>query len=262
MKRKILSVLIVLTLAGMVILSPALCNSRTLANGVPEPSPPTPGQVGSGSPYKHLGAAIDYEVNTGIEVSTYVTDPLLPHDGSYNQFFYAWAMIYSHTPERWIQVGWSEVSWMDNTQYVTEYDTEDNEWYFYPQYPLTVGNSYSFRITYQGNGRWATWIFWNDEWNLLRVASIGLYYAECTGQFCEVYSATYFWFHAWTRLHNTRLLIGGSWLLWTTAYQTTEYNPNQPYYIRWFNKYYYWEFTDIKIKSSSSIISKHIPSFF
>ena len=207
----------------------------SIAKGVEVSEGPVP------YPYKHLGAETNYGKNTGIIAQIYVTDPEVPHDGSYDYFFYSWVMIYNNARDKWIQVGWSEVSWRDNRQYVTVYDTEANQWYFFPEYSLTIGSCYYFAINYQGNGKWAAWIWWDNEWKLLRIANIEVYSAELTGQFCEVYSRPEIWFNVPnTRFYPTYLLIDNQWQLWTTAYPTTEYNSNPPYYVHWSNRYYDW----------------------
>ena len=191
--------------------------------------------------YKYLGAETNYGKNQGVRAEIIVTNPGVPHDGTYSDFFYAWVMIYSRSRTKWIQIGWAEASWKSDTQYVTEYDTEHNTWNFYTQYALTTGHSYSFAISYQGSSRWATWIWWNNQWNQLTQASIGLYSAELTGEFCEVCTSNSNWFHVPnTTFYSTYLLINDQWSPWTTQYSTIPYNSNPPYYVYWSPSYYGW----------------------
>lgn len=191
--------------------------------------------------YKFLGAETSYGENQGICAEISVSNPSVPHSGIPSSFFYAWIMVYSSNRTKWIQVGWSEVSWKSDTRYVTEYDTEHNDWRFYSQYPLIVGRSYYFAISDQGNGSWASWIWWNNQWNLLQQANIGLQSAERTGEFCEVCTSTNNWFYVpTTSFHSALLLVNNRWSLWTWQYPTTIYDSDPPYGVYWSTRYYDW----------------------
>jgi hypothetical protein len=201
---------------------------------------PTPGATVAWS-YKYLGAETSYGRNQGVCAEISVLDSGVPHDGTCCSFFYAWIMVYSLSRAKWMQVGWSEVSWKSDTQYVTEYDTEHNDWHFCTQYALTVGHSYCFAISYQGIGRWAAWIWWNNQWNLIAQADIELYSAELTGEFCEVCTSTNNWFHVPNvSFCSTCLLTNQKWTLWTTQYTTTQYDTDLPYHVYWSPNYYNW----------------------
>jgi hypothetical protein len=208
------------------------------------PSTPTPSEPSSVSAtwsYKFLGAETNCGGSHGVCAEISVTNPSVPHDQSHSAFFYAWIMVYSSNRTKWIQVGWSEVSWKPDTQYVTEYDTEHNDWRFYKQYPLVVGRSYYFAISYQGSGSWASWIWWNSRWNLLSQANIELRSAEQTGEFCEVCTSTNNWFSVpCTTFHSTCLLTGNRWSLWTAQQSTTVYDSNGPYSVHWCTQYSDW----------------------
>jgi hypothetical protein len=205
------------------------------------PAPSEPSSVSATWSYKFFGAETCYGGSQGVCAEISVANPSVPHDQSHSAFFYAWIMVYSSNRTSWIQVGWSEVSWKPDTQYVTEYDTEHNAWRFYNQYPLIVGHSYYFAISYQGSGSWASWIWWNNRWNLLAQANIQLQSDERTGEFCEVCTSTNNWFNVpTTTFHSTSLLAGNRWNLWTAQQSTAMYDSDVPYAVYWRAQYSDW----------------------
>ncbi len=215
--------------------------SATAETWPSNPTPSEPSSVSATWSYKFLGAETSYGGSQGVCAGISVSNPSVPHGQSHSEFFYAWIMVYSSNRTKWIQVGWSEVSWKPDKQYVTEYDTEHNDWRFYYQYPLVVGRSYYFAISYQGSGSWASWIWWNSRWNLLELANIGLRSAERTGEFCEVFTSTNNWFYVpTTSFHSTSLLANNRWSSWATQHPTTIYDSNPPYFANWSNHYYDW----------------------
>jgi len=191
--------------------------------------------------YKFLGAETTSEGGRGVCAEISVSDPSVPHGLDGRDFFYAWIMVYSSDRARWIQVGWSDVGWESDVRCVTEYDTEHNAWRFYDRYPLVVGHSYSFEICAEGNGSWASWIWWNNRWDLLIEAQIGLGSAERVGEFCEVCTSTNDWFNvSTTTFRSTCLLTDSGWNLWTIQQPATLYDFNYPYVVNWSTQYCDW----------------------
>ena len=45
-----------------------------------------------------------------------MVDPIINHDGSYNQFVAE--RVYADNGSNWMETGWKEDSWKDNRQYV------------------------------------------------------------------------------------------------------------------------------------------------
>jgi hypothetical protein len=228
-------------LAILIALTMLWAFSVTAWRGSSTPSPSEPSSVSATWSYKFFGAETSYGGSQGVCAEISVTNPSVPHDQTPDDFFYAWIMVYSSNRTKWIQVGWSEVSWKPDAQYVTEYDTEHNYWHFFYQYPLIVGHSYYFAISTLGSGSWESWIWWNNRWNLLAQANIQLQSAERTGEFCEVCTSTNNWFNVpTTTFHSTCLLTGNRWSLWTAQQSTTLYGSNVPYAVYWSTQYSNW----------------------
>jgi len=190
--------------------------------------------------YHFLGGKTS-ESNDGIISKIQVTDPSVERHTT--NFFAAWIMEHRYGPDRWIQVGWAEVGWRDDEQYVFAYDTEHNEWHFYDQYPISPSTWIEVSITYEWGNTWAVWLWWSSVWILLDEADVGFSSPEYADQFGEVYISNgrsrHFYVPA-TSFIDTHLLVEGSWSSWDTSCPTIEYNADRPYKTSWINKYWDW----------------------
>ena len=219
---------------------PSHTHGLTLAESVDIAGPVNPGPPCEGGSvgYHHLGARTT-QGDEGAYIRLQVTNPEVRRATS--DFYCSWIMI-DDGVSRWIQVGWAEVGWRDDKQYVFVYDTVDNIWHFYDQFLISPGDWVIVAINYQGGTTWATWIWWGNNWVLLDVEDIGLGSPPpYTDQFGEVY--TYDGYHFSIGLpafKDTHILLNGAWDLWDTSYFTYEYNKADPYYVIWYYKYWDW----------------------
>lgn len=206
--------------------------------GPVSPSLPLPKPTPKSGEYHFLGAKTS-QGNDGIISQIQVTDPDVPRRST--NFYAAWIMEHRYGPDIWIQVGWAEVGWRDDKQYVFAYDTEHNEWHFYDQYPISPSMWIEVSITYEWGTTWAAWLWWGSVWILLDEADVGFSSPEYADQFGEVYISKGRHFHVPdTSFYDTHLLVEGSWSLWDRKYPTIEYNADRPYQTRWLNKYWNW----------------------
>jgi len=88
-------------------------------------------------------------------------------------------MIANGTRTEWTQTGWVEFSpvyQLGTQRQVFHYDTMHGGWELYP-YPLQDGSSYFFWILQESAptdpDQWDSFLWWNDEWNLLESAVLG-----------------------------------------------------------------------------------------
>lgn len=180
----------------------------------------------------------------GVNSQITVTNPEVPHDGSVNWFFYAWVMAHRYTPTQlWIQVGWSEVSWRGNTQYVTV-QTQDGVWRFFDSYVLTPGQVINVAVRWLGGTTWRSEIYWNNQWQTLYDVDLGIADMPYASQQNEAYKQDANTFHFGvpnTNFYNTHVAQDGSWSKWTTSYETGEYS-DFPYCTvgHWTAKYWDW----------------------
>lgn len=206
--------------------------------GPARPRPPSPKPASKRGDYYFLGAKTS-QSNVGIISKIQVTDPRVKRPTA--NFFAAWIMEHRYGPDRWIQVGWAEVGWRDDKQYVFAYDTEHNEWHFYDQYPISPSAWIQVSISYQGGTNWAVWLWWNAVWILLDEADVGFSSPEYADEFGEVYiSKGRHFYIPDTSFYDSNLLVEGSWSPWDTSYLTIEYNADPPYETHWLNRYWNW----------------------
>jgi len=265
MKRILVTIVIILEIFGLlttVAATIAIAQEDTAPNSLSPPPPglgeapqsraqpiiseqgpvpprlPPPKPASKRGDYHFLGAKTS-QSNVGIISKIQVTDPSVKRHTT--NFFAAWIMEHRYGPDRWIQVGWAEVGWRDDKQYVFAYDTEHNEWHFYDQYPISSSTWIQVSISYRGGTTWAVWLWWNTVWVLLDEAEVDFSSPEYADQFGEVYISNGRHFYVPdTSFYGTNLLVEGSWSSWDTSYPTVEYNADSPYETHWLNRYWDW----------------------
>ena len=128
--------------------------------------------------YHFNGISTSTQAYNGISAGLGVEDITMPL-GPYN-FVASWIMARPlGSGTTWIQAGWSENAWVGDVRQVFHYDSIDAQWRFYGQYPLTDGGPfYHFTITQTQANVWATWLWWNNSWNLLRAAALPMTLAQ------------------------------------------------------------------------------------
>ena len=74
---------------------------------------------------------------------------------------------------RWLEVGWGEVGWRGDVQYVFTYDSVQNQWLFFDQYPIAAGSRIWVALVHVGGGTWQAQLWWNGAWQVLSSVNPG-----------------------------------------------------------------------------------------
>ena len=138
----------------------------------------------STSGYHFNGNTSDYASHwQGSKGTHTVVNPNVCHgvgcfdSGQYNDFVAAWTMVARHTvgPDIFTQSGWAEVGQNWGTEpcgigprAVFAYDTSDNNWHFYCQFPLVDGQRLTTLVQRYRSGfgwEWCNFAYWNEVWN-------------------------------------------------------------------------------------------------
>lgn len=172
-----------------------VCKPDPTWPGLREDSPPAPDaptgcvadvtkfEFAVGFPPPHAGYHWNgYRTNArsyaGGKVEIEVRDPSVDHDlpSGTEEFVANRVLTQTSTTSDWLEVGWAEVSWKDNNQYVYSYDTEEGTWGFPGGYNLTTGSYYAFRTrncTVNNDDRQCGELFWSGQWQLIRNSDPG-----------------------------------------------------------------------------------------
>jgi len=213
--------------------------------------PPLNAKTEKGSAGFHfVGCATTQPLTKSFVTCLQVTNPDVP-SGDY--IFYSGITFCDSEATRYIIVGWAEIGWQDGKQYVFEYDTKNRTLNIFEEYAISEGQWIRVGINYQWDTTWAAWIYWNDRWELLRLADIGLSETEaCAQQFSCVYTSTDYHYYATSGFYDTSFIeyeVGPH--RWTTSLSTIEY-ADFPYRANWVNKYWDWS-TDVNFGGALDI---------
>ncbi|HWL65892.1 MAG TPA: hypothetical protein VNP73_07950 [Actinomycetota bacterium] len=196
--------------------------------------------VPTSTEYNHNGAQTMNRYN-GAQATVEVTDPDVDHNNSPDEFVASRIMAKKYRLQQWLEVGWAEVSWKDDRQYVYTYSDESTKWQFHERYELVPGQSYSFRVygcALPGDGRGTcAAIYWNGQWELLRTSKYGCTYVHRKDpdrrcfieEYTEVYSVdsspepTLGSDNDAVEWSDAQLLVGKTWSTWNdTDYESAE----------------------------------------
>lgn len=98
--------------------------------------------------------------NNGVRGRFAVVDPGVCHSGCSGNMFAAdhvYAQILDPGGpygQRWMEVGWAEVSWQANNRYIFQYDSADLAWNLYDQ--LATGTKLTVRGRQSSENTWRT----------------------------------------------------------------------------------------------------------
>lgn len=131
--------------------------------GMPEPHSGPPPQG-----YHHAGMETNAKYQGG-RVAVEVGNPAVCHQcpGPGQQFVVA--RTFAKILGKWIEVGWGEISWLNDNRHVYTFASQTDMWRFYFNFHLTHGRYYVFRARDCAAGCAEIW--WNGVWRLLQKAT-------------------------------------------------------------------------------------------
>ena len=209
--------------------------------------------VPTSTEYNHNGAQTLNRYN-GAQATVEVTDPDVDHNGTPNEFVASRIMAKKYRVSQWLEVGWAEVSWKDNRQYVYTYSDESTKWQFHERYTLKPGESYTFRVYAcalpGGTPGTCAAILWNGNWELLRTSRFGCTYEHKTDpnrrcfieEYTEVYSVdstpepTLGSDNGAVEWSDAQLLVGDTWSIWNDTDYDTQQGSVNSYSVCWLEK--------------------------
>lgn len=159
--------------------------------------------------------------NQGVRGTNRVVDPNVDHALlSYDEFVAE--RVYARSAgNSWMEVGWAEVSWRDDQQYIYEYDNVNHTWNFFEQYPLSSGDSVETLVRADGNDYWIAKIWWGD-WHELFREYLGFTTATDGFNRGEIYTIDGSHPILPRSLFSSGLLyLDDLWYWWNTRYSTT-----------------------------------------
>jgi hypothetical protein len=246
--------------------SPRACAGGPSTADAP-PAPPTgPGacrshpQVGTTGPagrrpvdavphsgYHWLGGQTQGYTSAGIYGTLNVVDPKIVHGNT--DFLANRIMAKSCDSTRWLELGWAEVSWRADAQYIYSYNTVQNQWQFFDQYPIAAGSRITVSVVDVGNGVWEAQLWWNGAWNTLVSVNPGTGIGCGNEQYVEVYTAgtgQNFAFPTVTvgdgTANGMRLsATAGQWHSWDQTIGMYETNAYENYVTTWLTRYWSWQ---------------------
>ncbi|HEX7169037.1 MAG TPA: PKD domain-containing protein [Acidimicrobiales bacterium] len=198
--------------------------------------------------YNWLGGQTNNYGSVGIYGALNVVDPASPHTST--DFLAHRIMVKSCDSSRWLEIGWAEVGWRANAQYIYSFNTVTNTWMFFDQYPIASGSRIWVALVHVGNNVWEAQLFWNGAWQTLVSVNPGSGIGCGNEQYVEPYKpTTNFNFPTITTGDGTS---GGmkiarpsdaAWLTWNTSIPTLENNASSDGYYNttWNTKYYAWQ---------------------
>jgi len=168
-----------------------------------------------------------------------------PHANTDHDFVYAnfIAQGSSSSGGGWVAVGWGEVLTNGDHRYVTSY-TQNYGRQFFTQYALTDGQLYSFAITSYSTGSgplWATWIWYNDQWNVLQNDYLPFASASISEEVDAKHTCPYDCLPGFPAIYfvNTYLENSSGVHLWDTNIPTSKFAFPGPYCATFIDNYYY-----------------------
>jgi hypothetical protein len=189
--------------------------------------------------YHYIGP-MTTEDNVGVHGRFGVVNPDVVHNDTYNQFIVDRVMSYNDAANKWIEIGWAEVSWRGDTQYGYEYDTVDKTWNWFtlPGSTLEVKvEKYSgttWRASYKNSG---------GTWTIAAEEDIGLSTAERAenrGEVYTLYTSPHPNLPSTTTDVSELKLDAYSWYGWTDIFDTytPSYDDYPPYDTHYTYEYY------------------------
>jgi hypothetical protein len=189
----------------------------------------------------HYAGPMTTQDNQGVWGRNTVVDPNVPHPGPPGERFVV-ERVYANDAswDHWIEAGWGEVSWRDDRQYIYEFDSVNQTWNFFDEYPLSSGSAVETRVYYNADvDAWrALHYLGENRWRVLVEVSLGFTTADRGFNRGEVYTAD--GVHPILPLSGFDkgyLLIDGVWRIWDTRYWTW-IDRDDPYQCDMLTQYY------------------------
>lgn len=101
-----------------------------------------------------------------------VVNPSVDHSTG-SQFLTQRGRVTACSTGQFLELGWAEVGWRSDAQYIYSYDSINNQWRWYDQYSIGSGSRVTFQILHLGNGDWSAEIWWNGQWQRLSMVNLG-----------------------------------------------------------------------------------------
>jgi hypothetical protein len=206
------------------------------ADGYPVPSPG----------YHWLGGQTSGYTSAGLLATLHVVDPSVPRLPGYEDFLAHRIMAKSCSSAYWIEIGWAEVSWLDDQQYVYSYDTATEEWLVYEDYPIEAGDEISVALVSVGGGVWEARLWWNGAWQTLNSVNPGVAIGCGNEQYVEVYSRDTMAFPPIETGGSSSAVMlypasGSAWEPWDTSVSTISGSNQEDYELDWHHYFLSWE---------------------
>ncbi|MCA1831864.1 MAG: PKD domain-containing protein [Actinobacteria bacterium] len=96
-----------------------------------------------------------------------MVDPAIEHLNGYNTFLANRILVKSCDQASWLEIGWAEVDWRPNAQYIYSFNTVLQQWQFFGQYPVSSGSRIWVTLISVGNNVWEARLWWNGAWQTL-----------------------------------------------------------------------------------------------
>lgn len=174
--------------------------------------------------YHYFGPSTTQD-NNGVRGQFVVVDPGVCHSGCNGNMFAA-SHVYAQYPDagmpygqRWMEVGWAEVSWQANNRYIFQFDSADLTWNLYDQ--LSTGTKLLVRVRQSSGNTWRAERYVGGSWVLLRERNIGFSTASNGYNKGEVYTDDWHPYFPSATTDQSYLLISGTWRIWDTRYATS-----------------------------------------
>jgi hypothetical protein len=214
---------------------------RTIDISTPPKRPERPRETGVLDVGYHYAGPMTIQDNQGVWGRNTVVDPNVPHPGpAGNRFVVERVYANDASWDHWIKAGWGEVSWRDDRQYIYEFDSVNQTWNFFDEYPLSSGSAVETRVYYNADvDAWrALYYLGENRWRVLVEVSLGFTTADRGFNRGEVYTAD--GVHPILPLSGFDkgyLLIDGVWRIWDTRYWTW-IDRDDPYQCDMLTQYY------------------------
>jgi len=186
----------------------------------------------------HYFGPMTYQDNYGVWGRFDVVNPGVIHDGTKNQFAVDRVMARNDAGNKWIEIGWAEVSWQGDTRYMYEYDTYTSQW---DLDALPTGTTLEVLVELYSGTSWGAF-YKNSSGNLILMGGaykdIGLSIAERAENLGEVYTnyASHPSFDTATTDKSKIATSLYTFYDWTDSYSTYEW-ANSPYGATYTTKY-------------------------
>lgn len=199
------------------------------------------------SGYHWLGGQTDGYTSTGLYGTLNVVDPKIVHGNT--DFLANRIMAKSCDSTRWLELGWAEVSWRGDAQYIYSYNTVQNQWQFFDQYPIAAGSRITVSVVNVGNGVWEAQLWWNGVWNTLVSVNPGADIGCGNEQYVEVYTGGTGQHYAFPTItvgdgtaNGMRIeKAANAWHSWDSTIPMFETNAYENFETTWLTRYWSWQ---------------------